>query len=256
MMRPMTIMRGLVAFVVFLQLAILIANASGDKCGPARIAELDNAAARMGFLGDHSFRVPKTGPTMEKFCAQLNSSISAMQSFSRECLQGLTKQVITSLLKRGKHQNNAICHTQAARDEFVNKMSCLSDEKIMNFHPLMDSSTARMEFIRGSVKGEQSLPALCCSYQLFFAEAHEVIGRLCGSNADYGENLIVDTVSDFLQLVCDSHSSLEQCRTSNKSKETLKKLENVTKLAKAGKIKNKTKSLVPPLIEILDSANN
>lgn len=251
---------GLMALVAALQIqgAAAAARSGKSKCPSSRELEMDKCAASMGFLGDHSFVVPKNESAMSAFCSKLKDSIGCIQSYSRDCLQGLTKQILTGLLKRGKHQYQSICQTETARNEFRTKLGCMSDDKIGQFHECMDASIARFEFIRDQVRPDHKLPALCCSYQLFFVDTVETLNSICGAANEAIEfvlKLVTGTTGEFLQLVCEGHRSMDDCKRSDKTKEPLRKLDQVTKLAKIGKLEPRAKSLIPPLLEILDASN-
>lgn len=256
-------------------LAALISTTSlglrSSKCPKERDLEMDLCASRMGFLGDHSFVVPKNLTSMTTFCDTLKSSIGCIQNYSRECLQGFTRQLLTSLLKRGKQQYSLICLEEASRREFQRKMSCLTDDKIDQFHLCMDASIARFEHIAGQVRSANRLPALCCSYQIFNKDVDETLSRLCPANVgrrqggpsggggqsetnQFVRKVVGGTAGEFFSLVCDNHRSLDECRASDKTRDSLKKLEQVTKQVRAGKVRPKSKSLIPVLLEILDNS--
>lgn len=122
----------------------------------------------------------------------------------------------------------------------------------------MDASICRFEFIRGQIKQENRLPSLCCSYQIFFADTGKTLNNLCGAENEankYVFKLVTGTTGEFLQLICDGHRTMDECRTSARTSDTVKRLEQVTQQAKAAKIKPKAKSLIPPLLDILDTSN-
>lgn len=228
------------------------------KCPASRQLEMDACASRLGFLGDHSFVVPKNLSAMDAFCGQLKEPIGCLQSYSRDCLQGFTRQILTSLMRRGKQQHSAICQSDAARAEFVAKMACLADDKIQQLNSCLDASVARFEFIRDQVRAEGRLPGLCCSYQIFSADSGQTLERLCGRTSEarrFVQKLVTGTTGELFQLICEGHRSMDECRASDKSRDTLARLEQVTKQAKAGKLKPRSKSLIPPLLDILDSSS-
>lgn len=214
----------------------------------------------MGFLGDHSFFVPKNVTAMGPFCQNLKDSIGCIQAYSRDCLQGFTRQLLASLLKRGKQQHGLICQDESSKLDFMDKMSCLTDDKIGQFHACMDGSIARFEFIRDRVRPERRLPSICCSYQIFYRDVDDTLDRVCrragaGDAANKFIHKIVGmTAGEFMSLVCDGHRSLDECRASDKTKDSLRQLEQVTKQVKQGKLAPKSKSLIPVLLDILDNS--
>lgn len=233
-------------------------GAHNSKCPPAREQQMDLDASRMGFLGDHSFRVPQNLTAMSGFCLQLRDSVAGIGTYSRECLQGFTRQLFTSLLKRGKQQQASLCSSDASKTDFLNKLSCLSDEtKIGQFHRVMDASLARYDHIKSSaVKSEFRLPTLCCSYQIFLKDLDETLNRICGTKQEanrFIKKLVTSTTGEFLNLICDDHKSIEECRASAKTRDSLRQLLEVSKRVKAGHLTPQSKSLLPPLLEILDS---
>ena len=253
-------------------------NGGDAKCPPERHAEMDSCAAKMGFLGDHSFTVPKNLTAIEPFCRNVKSSIECLQRYSRDCLEGLTKQLLQALLKRGKHVYSSICQSNSSRQEFVNKLSCLTDDKIEQFHKTMDGSIVRFELIRSAaIETQAKLPALCCSYAIFNRDLDEVVTKICGKRAakptrgtaaaaaasgaeasagaldthEYLESLVGGTAGEFFSLICESHRSLKDCQQSTKTRDSLNLLEQATRNARAGKTKPQSKSLVPVLLDIL-----
>lgn len=227
-----------------------------SKCPHSRDLQMDECAVKMGFLGDHSFTVPKNVSSMEKYCQNLKESIACIQSYSRDCLQGFTKQILNSLLKRGKQQYSLLCQDENAQRDFMAKMSCLTDDKIEQFHLCMDASIARFELIGNQVKADSRLPSLCCSYQLFSRDLDQVVEKACGktgSTREYLHKLVGGTTGEFMQLVCEDHKSVRDCLASPKTKDTFKRLEQVTNQARQGKLKPRNKSLIPPLLVILDT---
>jgi len=233
-----------------------------SRCLPARDHEMDQCAARMGFLGDHSFRVPNNVSAMGSFCQNLKNSITCIQSYSRDCLQGFTKQILTSLLKRGKQQYNMICQNDEAKGEFLTRMNCLLGDKIEQLHTCMDASVARFEFIRSNVPAENRLPSLCCSYQVFNRDLDTTMDKVCGPKGSSGDKsihafmhkIVSGTTGEFFQLVCDNHRTMAECQASSKTKDTLRRLEQVTRSVRQGKTKPQAKSLVPVLLDILASS--
>lgn len=255
-------------------------RAAAKKCPAARERELDEYASHMGFLGDHSFRVPTNLASMSAFCDKLKNSISNIQAYSRECLAGFTRQILNVFMKRGKQQQASMCQADANKLEFMTNMACLKDEaRILQFHKCMDGSIGRFEFIMREVKSENRIPVLCCSYQIFFKDVDETLTRVCGgsgaatngnrgalSNATaaasatavankYVQKLVVGTTGEFIQLACDDHRSIEDCRASPKTRDYVDKLQQLTKRVKEGKQVLNHKSLLPPLLDILNSGN-
>ena len=238
------------------------AQANGAKCPPARHEQMDNCAAHMGFLGDHSFRVPKNTSSMSTICGQLKESIQCIQSYSRDCLQGFTRQILMSLLKRGKQQYNLVCQDEKARSNLIDRMSCLAEDKMERVHSCMDASLMRYEFIRSNVSAQSRIPSLCCSHHIFERDLEATLERECGKRSSKSANgvqeffhkLVGGTTGEFYQLMCDRHHSMAECRASERTRDWLRKLEQVTKEAKAGKLKARSKSLIPPLLEILESS--
>lgn len=252
-------------FVVVLSLSLQVA-AREPKCPASRTAEMDACAARMGFLGDHAFVVPKNATAMSSFCDQLKESIACLQKYTRDCLSGFTRQLMTSLMKRGKNQYTAICAADDNRQEFMRKMACLSDDKIHEFHTCMDASIVRFEHIASSrVRTDQKLPSLCCSYQIFNRDLDNVLDKLCGkpsgsnikpkttSSKEYVQRIVGGTAGEFFALICEGHKSMGECRASSKTKQTLPKMEDLTSKTNAGKLAPTNKSLIPVLLTILDS---
>lgn len=258
----------LAAVTVTLILTVTLTNSVDaqrrSKCSPARDQQMDLCASRMGFLGDHSFRVPKNVSAMGPFCDDLKSNIACLQSYMRDCMQGFTKQILTGILKRGKQQHSTLCRDDATKRDFLNKMGCLTDDKIGQFHLCMDASISRFEYIRSSVKQENRLPGLCCSYQLFNEDIDETVGRLCPANIAGNTNNKIDefihkiaggTAGEFYHLICDGLRSLEECRANDKTRDSLKKFQQITRQVKEGKTRPKAKSLIPVLLDILDNSD-
>lgn len=236
------------------------ALARKSKCTPTRDQEMDTCAAHMGFLGDHQFQVPQNASSMEAFCSQLKDSIACLQAYSRDCLQGFSKQILGGLLKRGKQQYQSFCGSEKSRLDFRQQMSCLNaPDKMQQFHSCMDASIVRFEFIRSKeVASDNRLSTLCCSYQVYFADITSTLDRLCGSANNSAKSFVQKitsgTTNDFLHLICDNHRTMEECRASDKTSQVVDKLEQLTRAAKLGQIKPKSKSLIPPLLDILDNS--
>lgn len=234
-----------------------------SKCSTERDIQMDVCASKMGFLGDHSFVVPKNTTSMDKFCSDLKQSIGCIQSYTRECLSGFTRQLLTSLLKRGKQQYSSICNDDNSRNEFIRRMSCMADTKIEQFHGCMDASIGRFEYIASDkVQQVAKLPALCCSYQVFTRDVDASLDNICGKPVDrktsinqYVLRIVGGTAGEFFSLICEGHRSLDDCKASRKTNSVLAKLEDTTKMVNEHKLKPKNKSLIPVLLEILDSSN-
>lgn len=255
--------------VIWLLVATLATSAAvaqwRSKCSQARDQQMDLCASRMGFLGDHSFKVPKNVSAAGPFCDDLKNNIACLQSYMRDCVQGFTKQILTGILKRGKQQHSSLCRDDASKRDFINKMSCLTDDKIGQFYLTMDASVARFEYIRSGLKQEHRLPGLCCSYQLFNEDVDETLARLCPANSratsssnkidEFIHKIAGGTAGEFYRLICDGLSSLEECRASNKTRDALKKFQLITRQVKEGKTKPKAKSLIPVLLDILDNSD-
>lgn len=235
-----------------------------SKCSAERDAEMDVCASKMGFLGDHSFTVPKNATSMNKFCSNLKQSITCIQSYTRDCLNGFTRQLLTSLLRRGKQQYGLICQDESSRSEFSRRMSCLADDKIDKFHDCMDASISRFEYIASDqVEQVAKLQSLCCSYQIFNRDVDATLNNICGKPSErkssinqYVLRIVGGTAGEFFSLICDGHRSLDDCKASKKTSSVLTKLEETTRLVQQNKLKPKNKSLIPVLLEILDSSGN
>lgn len=234
-------------------------QARKSKCSAERDRQMDTCAAKMGFLGDHSFVVPKDLNGMGKFCAELKDSIGCIQSYSRECLQGFTRQLLSGLLRRGKQQYNSICDSNNTKRQFMKRMSCLTDDKIQTFHSTMDASIARFEFISSKVKSDLRLPALCCSFQIFSRDTETTLDKLCGkpvdrktSTQEFVQKIVGGTTGEFLGLICENLRSIDECKVSVKTSQSMMELEDVTSSVASGKLRPKNKSLIPVLIEVLD----
>uniref|UniRef100_A0A6G1SBB0 Uncharacterized protein n=1 Tax=Aceria tosichella TaxID=561515 RepID=A0A6G1SBB0_9ACAR len=237
------------------------ASSRKSKCPQARELQLDDHAARLGFLGDHSFRVPQNLTRMGAFCGQLKESVGGIQSYARDCLQGFTRQILTTIMKRGKQQQSSICQSDSSKQDFMQRFSCLRGERIAAFHGCMDASVARYEFIAKEVPTENKLPSLCCSYQIFYQDMDDTLAQLCGNGrkdsetSKFVQKFVTGTTGEFLRLVCDDHRSMDDCRSSKKTSESLKQLQEITKKVKQGKLAPQGKSLIPPLLEILDASS-
>lgn len=254
--------------LICLALLVITSQISGaerikTRCSADREYQMDECALKMGFFGDHAFRVPKNSTAMAGFCSTLKDSIGCIQAYSRDCLQGFTKQLLTSLLKRGKQQYSLICRDNESKKDFINKMSCLTDDKIEQFHLNMDASIGRFEFIASDkVKSDARLPSMCCSYQIFNRDLDNSLSRICGKPAnrkgstnEYIQKIVGGTAGEFFGLICDNHRSIEECRASKKTNTVVPRLEDVTTKVIQGKLRTKNKSLIPVLLEILDTSS-
>lgn len=236
-----------------------------SRCPAEREDQMDQCASKIGFLGDHSFVVPKNVTAMEEYCGHLKDSIGCLQAYSRDCLQGFSKQLFTSLLRRGKQQYSLMCRDDQARKDFINKMSCLVDEKIGQFHSIMDASISRFEYIASdNVRSDSRLVSMCCSYHIFLRDVGNSLDKICGKPAqrrgsinEFIYKIVSGTAGEFFGLICDNHNSLDECRTSKKTNQVVGKLEEVTAKVYQGRISPKGKSLIPVMLRILnDSSGN
>lgn len=217
----------------------------------------------MGFLGDHSFVVPKNVSQMATFCQQLKDSIGCIQSYSRDCLATFTRQLLTSLLKRGKQQYSQICNNDQTKANFITRMSCLSDQKINQFHNCMDASIARFEYIASDkVDKSNKLLSLCCSYQIFSRDVDQTLSKICGqpkqvagSINDFVSRIVSGTAGEFFGLICDNHRTLDECQKSTKTSSLVPKLEQITEQVHKGQLRAKNKSLLPVLLDVLAYSN-
>lgn len=234
-----------------------------SKCPAERDLEMDVCAAKLGFLGDHSFTVPKNLTAMEPFCTNLKQSIGCLQAYSRDCLQGFTRQILTNVLRRGKQQHSSICASDESKRNFMARMSCLADDKIEPFHQCMDASVVRFEHISAKVRHDNKLPGLCCSYQIFNREIDTTLNKICGkppatasrknSINEFIGRIVGSTAGELFAIICDGHRSLEDCQRSPKTSTVLPELEELTVRVGQGKLKPKHKSFLPILLDILDS---
>lgn len=251
---------ALLAIIATLGSFVQVNGAKYSKCPAKRDAEMDACAAKMGFLGDHNFTVPKNLTSMSQYCGQLKESIACIQSYAHDCLQGFTRQLLTSLLKRGKQQYKLICQTDDSKSDFLNKMACLTDDKILSFHHCMDASIARFEYIDAHARSHTKLPGICCSFQLFNRDLDTTLSSLCGDKAsttgEFVHKLVSGTAGEFFSLICDQHRSLAECKASSKTAPMMEGMESIQGLVHAGKLKPKNKSLVPILLQILDGSSN
>lgn len=232
------------------------------KCAPERELQMDACAVKLGFLGDRSFVVPKNLTAAAQFCSELKNAIQCVQSYSRDCLSGFTRQLLTSLLKRGKQQHSFVCHDERAQLNMMRKMACITDAQIGQLHACMDGSVARFDYINSNkVSADNKLQSLCCSYHIFNREVESTLDRICtkpvqrsGSTHEFVERVVSGTAGEFMGLICDQFRSMDECRNSRKTANQLAKMEEITKLVNEGKLRSKNKSLVPVLLEILDSS--
>lgn len=222
---------------------------------------MDDCASRMGFFGDPAFKVPKNQTSSQQFCQQLKDSIACIQAYSRDCLKGFSRQLMTSLLKRGKQQQSLICQDANAREDFRKRMACIVDDKIDQLHDTIAASIARYEHIASDkVNPDTRLPGVCCSYQIFSKDLDSTLDKICGkptrkNNAhEFVHKLVGGTTGEFLGLICDGHRSLAECKSSAKTSSYLGQLEEITQRVKQGELRPRHKSLVPVLLEILDGS--
>lgn len=245
---------------ILLTVSFSLAEAGPNRksnCPAEREAQMDLCAASLVFIGDHSFRTPKNSNDSERFCSKSKSTISCIQSYSRECLQGFTKQIVTTLMKRGKQQSSSLC-SQEGRRTFRKKLSCVTDDKIEQLHRLGDATIVRFEYISSKVKHDDKLPSVCCSTLIFNRDLEITLNNICGqsttSTHDYIRKLVSETTSETLNLICENFRSFEDCRKSSKTSGVLKILEEESRKVAEGKLKPKSKSILPVLLQILDSS--
>lgn len=274
----MTINRNLCKVTLYITLVSLVlvscllnfqeTEARESRCPPARDQEFETCSERMGFLGNHAFRVPKNATSADKFCNELKNSLTCVQNYSKECISGFPRQLLGALLKRGKQQYSTICHDNQSKREFMRRMSCLSDDKIEGFHTLMDASVARFEHINTKVKLDASLVSLCCSYQIFDRDLDAKLSQICekpsrtsgrpqasqGNINEYMRKIASGTAGEFLNLICENHRSYEDCQKSKKTAPVLPELEVITKSVYAGKLAPVRRSILPVLLEILEKS--
>lgn len=260
-------MKSISSICVITIIAILIIN-NGQvsfgrvkRCSAEREREMDSCAAKLNFLGDHSFKVPKDNNSMEAFCSSTKDALNCLQGYSKDCLIGFTRQLFFSMMKKAKQQVNGICGTGDARKVFMTKMSCITDNKMKQFYYKLDASIARFEYIDEKVRQDSKIPVLCCSYLIFVRDIESTIGNVCGkpngkpnSSFDYINKLAVEAASEFSTMMCDTYRSFDDCKRSDKTSSSLDKLEEVSKKVEAGKLAPKAKSLLPILLDILDSS--
>lgn len=256
--KKLMVVWALLAAAYLSQVEARSASARYSRCPAKRDQEMDTCASKMGFLGDHSFTVPKNLTAMSKYCGQLKESIGCIQSYAHDCLQGFTRQLLTSLLRRGKQQYKLICSSDGSMVDFLDKMGCLSDEKIPSFHKCMDASIARFEFIESQARPERRLPGVCCSYQIFNRDIDTTLSIICGPNSsntgEFVHQLVSGTAGEFFNLICDQHRSLTECKASSKTGPMMAALEEISSQVESGKLRPRGKSLVPVLLEILDAS--
>lgn len=249
------------------------ARGPNKQCPEVKARQMDACASKMGFFGDRSFTVPKNQSAALKFCQQLKESIACIQAYARDCLQGFSRQLMTSLLRRGKQQHNLICSDARSRDDFRNKMSCIADDKINQLHDTMDASIVRYEHIASGrgVEPDSRLSGVCCSYQIFNEDIDATLDRICGKRSPANNNsnnssttttthelvhkVVGGTAGEFFGLICDGHRSMAECRASSKTGAYMGKLEELTRQVKLGKVRPQHMSLVPVLLEILESSS-
>lgn len=238
-----------------------------SKCPAERDQEMDVCAAKLGFLGDHAFKAPTDLNDTVAYCSNLKASLACLQSYARDCLQGITKQVMVSILRRGRQQHSQLCQTDEHKREFIRKMTCLRGSNIDQYHSRMDGSIARFEFILEKVPTDSKFVSLCCSYLIFDRDLSETLNRICpvpakpaaasGPKSDreasreFISKVVSSSAGEYYAMFCDSYQSLDECRNSPKTAGPLKGLEETTTKAYQGKVRPKSKSLVPIMLAII-----
>lgn len=233
-----------------------------SRCSIQRDAQMDTCAAKMSFLGDHSFRIPKDLKAMGPFCNDLKESIPCIQSYLKECVStSLPRQIVGGVLKRSRNQASLICSTESGKRNFMQKMDCLKPiDSISKFHNFMDASVARFEFIATQEVGsDDKLIALCCSYAIFQRELDITMARACGKDDNTTREFIRKVASvavgEFYQVICEGFRTVDECRASDKTSKIIDRLEQVTTSVKENRKRPNSKSLVPVLLQILNAAS-
>lgn len=146
----------------------------------------------------------------------------------------------------------------------MQKMACLVDDKIDQFHRCMDGSVARYEYIASKyVQQDDKIVSICCSGQIFQRELQDTVGRICHETPDsngientngtsvYLHQVVSSTMGSFTNLVCDGYQSYQDCKKSPRMTQVLPKLEEVTNQIRQNKLQPKAKSLISVLLVIL-----
>ena len=229
------------------------------KCSEERHIEMDRCASSLGFLGDRSFTMPKNVTQMNGFCTTLTKSLKCIQLYARECLSSFPRQVLLTVTRNGRKQYNQLCATDTSKQEFMDKLTCLSPANLEQLHQCMDGSIARFEYVANRVEADNRISAICCSYQIFKRDIQETVDKTCSSyknvnqTAHYLHEIISTTTGELIDLVCGNFKTFEECKAQPKMGALVSTFTEITVKTKKNQIKPKAKSLISLFVGILNS---
>lgn len=227
-----------------------------EKC---HTRQLDACSVGLGFVGNHSFKVPKDIRQMTNYCENLRESLNCIQRFARKCLSGLPRQALNSMMRLGKQHSAALCADDKHKSYFVDSLLCLEDSKLEQFYRCMDSSLARLEYISSkNVTTSAKFPVFCCSHHVFQHHIEKTMREICsGQSVQKQDNAIklindaiLGTTGEFLQLVCGDYKTYQDCKKSAKVRDYVTELESVTSRVAKGLLKPSNSSLSTLTLQI------
>lgn len=240
------------------------ASEAGDsqpvkKCSEERHIEMDRCASNLGFLGDRTFIMPRNVTQMNGFCGTLTKSLKCIQNYARECLSSFPRQVLLTVTRNGRKQYNQLCANDQTKQEFMDKLSCLSPENLEQLHQCMDGSIARFEYVANRVEADNRISAICCSYQIFKRDIQETVEKTCSAfpnvnqTAHYLHEIISTTTGELIDLVCGAYKTFEECKAKPKMANLVTTFTDITTKTKKKQIKPRAKSLISLFVSILNS---
>lgn len=229
------------------------------KCSEERHVEMDKCASNLGFLGDRTFVMPKNVTQMDGFCVTLTKSLKCIQNYARECLSSFPRQVLLTVTRNGRKQYNQLCANDQTKQEFMDKLTCLTAENLEQLHQCMDGSIARFEYVANRVESDNRISAICCSYQIFRRDIQETVEKSCvaypniNQTANYLHEIISTTSGELIDLVCGGYKTFEECKAKPKMANLVSTFTDITAKTKKKQIKPRAKSLISLFVSILNS---
>lgn len=189
-------------------LGCVIALASGKKlgkCAESRVTAFDKCASDIFIGGNPNNTFPQNIEDANEWCRKGKSAVRCIKKFTKDCLEGLPKQV-NGLLAYGvnKFQRKA-CKNAKSRTEFFTKLSCChKDKEGINgeFYKFIDNAQ-----LITNAESAQVFPLVCCTFFNFLKTSSVVVGGVCPPpGVQYYQNFVTAVAADVLELLCTGYN--------------------------------------------------
>ena len=171
----------------------------------------------------------------------------------KPCLRAFPKQLFSIVLSNAKKNTKAVCTTANQRNELVNSLKCFTKDTYPELVQLGHHVTSLVEYLANMTNIDRMIPGMCCGYYILLADAKVKIDQLCSqqgvgqSGSEYFLGMIKSAVSDAVDMMCGSFSTIEQC--TKKMPDLIQEINTVREETKDTKYNH---TMVLPFLKVID----